>query len=215
MRNWLKPYLAFCRLAFNEEYKPVRGYRPLRILYLLIGFIVAEVLNLFFGLNLWQLIKPVKELLSNSTWIIIGLGLAIFFLLSVIDGARRYHERTVGELKADSESRAENIERLSKVVGRGEQIQLLFSRDSESAPKMLPRWAELVDRELILCYGMSGGRMFADDKSYAFTIPEDESQRRDWLDSTLYRLSDLIEREHPPSDAIQPRRHIPSEAYKV
>ena len=62
MWNRLKPYLSFFNLALKEEYKPIRGYRPLRILYLIIGFIIAEILNLFFGINLWQLIKPVKDL---------------------------------------------------------------------------------------------------------------------------------------------------------
>jgi hypothetical protein len=64
MRNHLKSYFKFWGLAFKEEFSPVWRYKPVRIFYLIIGIFIAEVLDLIFGIPIWQWVKPIFALLS-------------------------------------------------------------------------------------------------------------------------------------------------------
>jgi hypothetical protein len=181
--------------------------------WLILIFVLAWIINAYLGIKLQDLVKAIYHLLSWYVWIFILLGLAIFFLLFLIDGARRLHERTVSELKAKGESQANNIEYLSAVAGSVTHNIHLLSRDREAALEMLPSLAEQLNKALYKCYGLEGPDKFKGEWTYTVTLPDSESERIDWLWRTKDRLSDLIEDEKPESDAITTRVNAPPEAY--
>lgn len=95
--NSIKGYCAFCRLAFAEKFLSRRYKLLKKVVWPLALFLVAWVLGAYFGIALKSVVAPIYNLLPGLAWIIIVLGLVIVFLLCLIDGARRYHNRTVNQ----------------------------------------------------------------------------------------------------------------------
>jgi hypothetical protein len=131
----LKAYLKFFWLSLSEQLPHTR-HKPMitwlwRIAFFIIGFIVADYL----GIPLKRLITPIYELLPGFGWIIIGLSLVIVFLLIVIEGSRRYHQRIVGELFVNHLKIARRIQLLSDVAGLATQIERLYYDKEDEAPR--------------------------------------------------------------------------------
>lgn len=223
---WLKAYLNFCRLAFNERFKPIKGYKPVRWLIVSIAFLVGTVLGDALGYSLLDLAKPVIRLQTPDHWLATVLFGVILFLLFLIDGARRYHDRVDKELKAengkaveelqsDRALRVRNVEELSMMAGRVEQTILLLSRDEEAALKMLTLLPEQLNRALYTCYGLSGESTFKGDWSYTTKLPDDRRERIDWLWNVKDRLADLIKDETPDDNLVVDRTDLPAEVFKA
>lgn len=96
--GYLKSYAKFCVLAFKEEFGLIGRHKLMKWLYLLIAFIVVGFIGDFLGIPLVELVKPIFNLLSLEWWIRISLAVVILFLLFIVDGSRRFNERTVREL---------------------------------------------------------------------------------------------------------------------
>jgi len=195
----IKPYFDHCTLAFREEYKPITGYKPLRILAAIILFILGWVIADFLGVKLIDLVKPIYHLLSIQSWMMVALGIAILFLLSLIDGSRRYHERVASELSAERE--AERIEllnhavrmrRLSEVAGYAGEIDLHHS-DDEIPANELNIWRGLLQTALQDCYGREGASKFYRRNDATEISP---AQGYLWFRTHYQRLSDFITEQH-------------------
>lgn len=223
---WLKTYLNFCRLAFDERFKPLKGYKPVRWLSVFIVFVVGTVLGDALGYSLLDLAKPVIRLQTPDHWLATGLFGVILFLLFLIDGARRYHDKVikeliaqnskaVEELQSDRALRVRNVEELSMMAGRVEQTILLLSRDEEAALKMLTMLPEKLNKALYICYGLSGESTFKGDWSYTTKLPDDKRERIDWLWNVKDRLADLIKEETPGDDVVVAKADLPAEVFKA
>src|SRR5215204_5360890 len=127
----LRPYVTFCRLAFDERFKPLRGYKPVRWLFVVIAFIAGTVLGDTFDIPYIDLVKPVFKLLGYQWVIIIVFGGVIINLLFLIDGARRYHERIVSELRTDHESemkrREKHLNNIRELMGAYGECVLAYN----------------------------------------------------------------------------------------
>jgi hypothetical protein len=154
--------------------------------------------------------------LSHKRWVAIAVLFVVSVVLARVTVAiRRLHERTVSELKADSASRAEKIELLSKMLGRVEQTIRLISHNREMGLQMLPQLAEELKKTLWLCYRAEGAAKFKGEWTYTAALPESESEWGEWLWRTRDRLPDLIKAERPPSDETAPSVRAPNAAYKI
>jgi hypothetical protein len=108
-----------------------------KIAWPLLLFVVAWVLGAFFGIPLKRVIAPIYNLLPGLAWLIIALGVVIAFLLFLIDGARRFHKRTVGAvhkaqkgIAKEYADCAEQIEWLTLILGRGDSLFFLLDKDN-------------------------------------------------------------------------------------
>jgi hypothetical protein len=123
MWNSIKSYLAFCDVALRENL-PSRRLKLMRIAWVIVAFILGWIVSAYLGYKLKDVAEGIYNLLSWYSWIFIALGLVSFFLLFLINGARRYHERITKELNDayDAEvnewrTYADKIHRLSIVYG--------------------------------------------------------------------------------------------------
>jgi hypothetical protein len=216
MRNWLKSYFAFCGLAFNEEYKPVRGYKPMRWLWLLIAFILGVVVSDFFGIALLDLIKPIIKLLPYQWWIVIVLAGIILFLLSLVDGARRYHARKIKELgeahAADISERKQHediMHRLSIVYGMVLQADDTIRDFKTPLPKdALTYLNSHIDNALYNSFGAQGRDGYYENMR---GIPDSPEYQGGWIYSHRSRLGGYVEHERgqlskPP---MKPKPELP------
>jgi hypothetical protein len=90
----LKPYFRFYWLAL-KEYLPERRRKRLRVAYLVVVFVVGGIVADFYGVPLVKPLKWAFNLLPASYWVIATLLAVIIFKSSIIEGARRVHERTI------------------------------------------------------------------------------------------------------------------------
>lgn len=199
----IKDYFTFCGLAFAEKF-PSRRYTLLKkIVWPLLVFVVAWVLHAYFGIPLKSVVVPIYNLLPGLAWIIIVLGIVIGFLLCLIDGARRYHKKTVAHLTdalTDKiKQRSSRLKELCEVYGRAYQLNRQFSPEVERpTPGALQHLAERLRKALWACYGPAGTEKFTEGKNYySVTVPEDESKHSEWVYNTYLRLGDLINEESP------------------
>lgn len=118
----------------------------------------------------------------------------------------------LGDQKLAFDRRVKNIEKLSRVYGRGEQLLLAFNNDRPSVGS-LKQWAEMLRKVLYECYGLSGESKFDDNRGYNVEVPEAESEHSNWLYATWQRLEDLIQEERPQSAKV-PKENIPDDAYR-
>jgi hypothetical protein len=135
MLDFLKGYFNFCSLAFTEI-KPSRGGKLMKVIYSLALFILGTVIGGVLGIRYLDIIK----LLPWYWWGIIILFTAIIFLLSIIEGARRFHEKTI-EVLSDQHHAAKNlfhrnddiIARLNYEDGKANEITITGGFDEQSA----------------------------------------------------------------------------------
>lgn len=118
----------------------------------------------------------------------------------------------LGDQKLAFDRRVKNIEKLSRVYGRAEQLLLAFNGDKPSVGA-LKQWAEMLKKVLYECYGLSGESKFDDNRGYSVEVPEAESEQSNWLYATWQRLEDLIQEERPQSAKV-PKENIPDDAYR-
>lgn len=100
MWNTVKSYVHFCGLALKENL-PSGRVKLIRIAWLILAFLLGWIINAFFGINLKDVAKAIYYLLPWYGWVFTLLGFAICFSLFIIDGARRFYERTVREINAE------------------------------------------------------------------------------------------------------------------
>lgn len=98
MWNSIKIYLHFCRLAFKERFPTGRYGLLKKVVWPLLVFSIAWVLGAYFGIPLRSLAMPVYSLLPGTMWIVVILLFVVAFLLFLIEGARRFNERTIMEI---------------------------------------------------------------------------------------------------------------------
>jgi hypothetical protein len=152
-------------------------------------FFVADYL----GVPLRQLTTPVYHLLPTLWWVIILLSLAILFLLIVIEGARRYHQKTVVDLYEVQSKVAYRILRLGEVVGRGSQIDHVCDNHEDEAPKeMFETWVTYLKMALSDTYGPNAISDFTNGHPEYLDVPE---QRHGWFLYLRQRVSEVINKE--------------------
>ena len=171
----------------------------MRILYVILVFILGWVVADFLGVKLIDLVKPIYHLLSIQSWVMVALVIAILFLLSLIDGSRRYHERITRELSAKKEAEriellnhAVRVRRLSEVAGRAGEIDLRHF-DDEIPANELSIWRGLLQTALQDCYGTEGASKFYRRNDAAEISPV---QGYVWFRAHYQRLSDFITEQH-------------------
>ena len=138
----------------------------------------------------------------------IGLGLVILFLLSVIDGARRYHNRRVEELNAEHASEireregyADRIDRLNIVYGMAVEARDLVLSYSIPLPKEALEWLDSnIKGALQHCFGAQGR-----DEYYQGMrpIPDSADEQRGWIYYHRERLNAYIEHQQRQLDALK------------
>ena len=196
----IKNYLSFCGLAFIEKFQPVWRNKPMKILYIIVGFIIVEILNLFFGYPLWQLIKPIYQLLPSQTWIIFLLVFIIFILMMTLDGARQFHERTVRELNINHyseisgwQTHTDRIRRLSIAFSAAREVLDIINSSGGTVSKdALQRLDSNIKNDLLHCLGNSGRDDYYADMP---RFPEGGGEWVDWLGSHCTKLEELIVQE--------------------
>jgi hypothetical protein len=189
MWKQIKPYFAFCRLIFDEKFKPIRRHKAMKYVSILFAFILGVVVSNFLGIPWLDLVKPIFRILSYQWWIIIGLLVVIAFWMLLLDGARKYHERIVRELSADFQTRAWNIQKLSFVNGCAERIDRLQMQDKEVPREMYEEWSVNLKIALHHCYGKDGIFIFNNGNSDKIVVPDDPYV---WFSMSHSRLSQLI-----------------------
>jgi hypothetical protein len=194
----IKPFFTFCGLTFNEKFKPIWSHKAMRYLYLLIAFILSVVVSNFLGIPLLDLVKPIFRLLSYQWWIIIGLLVVIAFWMLLLDGARQYHERIVGEINTEREaertallSLAKRVHQLGEIQGRASEIERRYS-GTEIPEDVLYDWRGLLQTALLNCYGRAGAAKFYRNQN-ATEISRELGYV--WFSSHYHRLSDFITEE--------------------
>lgn len=126
----------------------------MKIVWVIGAFILGWIVNAYLGYKLKDVAEGTYNLLSWYVWIFIALGLAIFFLLFLVDGARRYHERITNELTTDYRTHIEELEtdyrsrlhvvrRLSESAGQATQLEMLYynKEDEPENREVFRTWA--------------------------------------------------------------------------
>ena len=205
--------------AIWADIKQSRRWKIVTIFYTLIG-VVRLVLWIVTKWSPAELIAPwPREATAIFILAFVCLGL-ILALIAVVDGARRLHLEAVGnfdkqiaDAKADFESRARKIEKLSEVYGRAYQLNRQFSEVERPTPGTLQHLAEQLRKALGTCYSSAGTEKFTRGGDYySVTVPEDESKHSEWVYNTYLRLGDLIEEESPKQERLLPA-HIPDDYF--
>jgi hypothetical protein len=148
--------------------------------------------------------------LSLLGWLIVFLTTLMILALLVMEAVYRFHKRTVDELDAEHEKQSRNIEKLSEIYGRGNELLLQFKIDRPTVAA-LRYWAERLRKTLYECYGSSGVAKFDDNRGYSLEVPEAETEQSNWLYMTWQRVGDLIKEERPWKDE---KLRLPDEYYR-
>lgn len=210
----VEPYINFCRLSLYE-FKSGREGKWMRLFYLAAGFLIAVVLDLILGIPVRQWAKAVFDLLHWHWWVVIFLSLVTFFLLLVIEGARRYHERTVKELNAEHASdiserkgHADIMHRLSIVYGMVLQADDTIRDFSTPLPKEALVYLNAhIDNALYQCFGAQGR-----DKYYEGMrgMPDTAELQRGWIYAHRSRLDGYVEYQRAQLVKPKPKPILPS-----
>jgi hypothetical protein len=196
--------LRFFWAAIWADFKNTKGWRIVTTFYLLSG-IVMFVLRFF---TTWTPAFLLSSWSGKAKWLLFFVYLCvglILLLIAVVNGARRVYTKAANQLdtrlvdaKADFESRANRLEKLSEVHGSAHELLLQFNRDRDRPTVAALRyWAERLDKALYACYGLSGTDKFSRDGAYSIKVPEKEAEHSDWLYKNYQRLDDLIKEERP------------------
>jgi hypothetical protein len=189
----VKAYVKFFRQSLSQQL-PHAKYKPAMTWAWRLGlFVILFVVADYFGVPLRQLVAPVYHLLPVLWWVIILLSLAILFLLFVIDGARRYHLKTVSDLHAVQYTVALRVLRLGEVVGRGSQIDQECDNHEDQAPKeIFETWVTYLKMALRDTYGPNAISDFTNGHPEFLDVPD---QRHVWFLHLRQRVSEVIDRE--------------------
>jgi hypothetical protein len=126
-------------------------------------------------------------------WIIILLALVILFLLIVIDGARRYKDKTIKNLYAAQSTSAYRILRLAEVVGRASEIDSVYDGREDEAPKQVfETWITYLTMALSDAYGPDGVRDFTNGNPESLKVPD---YRHGWFLLMRNRVSEVLDNE--------------------
>lgn len=207
MRSWLKSYLTFCGLAL-KEFKSGREAKWMRLFYLASGFVIAIVLDLVLGIPVRQWAKSIFDLLHWHWWIVIFLSLVALFLMIIIEGARRYHHKTVKELNAEHVSDADERERRADIIYRlGVVFGMILQADDTirdySTP--LPKEALVylnanIDSTLYQCFGAQGRDEYYEHKR---PVPDSADEQRGWIYSHRTSLNAYIDHQKKQLAALK------------
>jgi hypothetical protein len=189
----IKAYVKFFGQALSQHL-PHAKYKPVitwvwRVVLFVIFFFVADYL----GVPLRQLVAPVYHLLPALWWVIVLLSLVLIFLLLVIEGARRFHEKTVRDLYDVQSKVAYRILRLGEVVGRGSQIDQAFDNREDEAPReIFETWVTYLKMALSDTYGPNAISDFTNGHPEFLDVPD---QRHVWFLHLRQRVSEVIDKE--------------------
>lgn len=218
--SWLKQYCNFCLLALKELF-PSKRRKLLKAILTVLGFIAFVVVSDYLGIPLHNALKPVYGLLTVQVWIMIILGAVIFFLLFLIDGARRYHDRTISEINEAHKStlreiekerdsvelqiwnRARILDKLCTVAGHASEIDILFDRGEDIPLKVLERWAVQLSSTLYSCFGESGVTMFYRGREDKVKVPDNPERRHTWFYGHRERLAEIIVEQHHATTIVR------------
>lgn len=209
----------FFRTVIWADIKRTRGWQIVTTLYLL-GGIVMFVLRFF---TTWTPALLLSSWSGKAKWILFLVYLCVglvLLLIAVVDWARGFYMKTANEFdiqladaKADFESRARQLEKLSQVYGSALELRLQFNSDRDRPTvAALNHWAERLKEALYACYSLSGTDKFSRDGAYTIQVPEAESEHSNWLYMNCLRLEDLIKEERPQSDCLPTK--VPDDAYR-
>lgn len=156
-------------------------------------FVVLFFVADYLGVPLRQIVAPVYHLLPALWWVIILLSLAAIFLLFVIEGARRFHEKTVRDLYEVQAKVAYRILRLGEVVGRGSQIDQACDNHEDEAPReIFETWVTYLKMALSDTYGPNAISDFTNGHPESLDVPD---QRHAWFLFLRQRVSEVIDKE--------------------
>jgi len=178
MFNWIRRYLDFMRLGY-EELKRCRWYKPMKNVRGGLWFLFSA----FFGLGLYWIVQKAHAFISYPAQAIILLSLALLVLLYWIELLRRAHERIVNK----AERLAERIAGLEGIFRHGSDYSVILQY-YELDPSYVNAWRGSLARVL------QGMDVTEFDKLNGTGMPNSKEEQRSLLNQYLDLLRSRIDK---------------------